>query len=122
MPNGNNSLHGAPLAAAKNTRHDMKGNPRHPDVITTTWQWRHRGVKHDALLGNFLSDVETRDLELILSGAVCTYSRRAHSQIPDPRGEVIANGWCRHCYKAEAIEDPYHLFWQCPAWAGIRER
>ena len=68
----------APLAAAKNTRQDMKGIPRHLDVITATWLLRHRGVEHDPLLGHFLSDVQTRDLELILSGAVWTYSRRAH--------------------------------------------
>ena len=99
----------APLAAAKNTSQD-----------TTTWLLRHRGVKHDPLLGNFLSDVQTCDVELILSGAVWTSSTRAHSQIPDSRGEVTTNGWCRHSSIPEAIEDS-HLFWQFPA-VPIRER
>ena len=97
----------APLATAKNTPQDMKGIPGHLDVITTTWLLRHRGVKHDPLLRHFHSDVQTRDLGLIVSGAV------AHSQIPDSRGEVITNGWCRHCNNPEAIEDSHHLFRQC---------
>ena len=69
-----------PWAAAKNARQDMKGIPGHL-VVITTWLLRHRGVKHDPLVGNFL----------ILSGAVRT-SRRAHPQLPDSRGEVRMDG------------------------------
>ena len=67
----------APLAAAKNARQDMKGISRHLDIVTTTWLLRHRGIKRDLLPGNFLSDMQTRDLELILLGAIWTYARRA---------------------------------------------
>ena len=104
------STRSAPLATAKNTRQDMKGIPRHLDTVTTTWLLRHRGIKGDPLLGNFLSEMLIRDLELVLSGALWTYSRRAHSQIPDPQGKMVTTGWCRHCNDPEEIEDTYHIF------------
>ena len=100
----------------------MKGIPRHLDIVTTTWLLRHQGIKRDLTLGNFLSDMQTRDLELVLSGAIWTYARRAQSKIPDPQGKVVTTGWCRHCNDPAVIEDTYHMFWQCPAWTDIRER
>ena len=107
------------------TRHERYPLPppsRHLHTVTTTWPLRHRGIKGDPLLGSFLSEMQIRDLELVLSGALWTNSRRAHSQILDPHGEVVISGWCRHCNDPEVIEDTYPMFWQCPAWSDVRER